>query len=307
MAEPDRPDPDHVRPATPAELADVRSMHAANRSAWDEAAERYEGWLAEAIELIRSGGTNLFGAEIELIGDLHGRCRRAIHLQCAGGRDTLSLWNLGADEVVGVDFSPRMLDLARRLTVATGAPARWIESDVLDTPAELDGTADLVYTGRGSLLWLQDLDAWAAVVARLLSPTGRFVLFEGHPAEWLFDVDAAGRWVATDYDYFGGAEASRGWATEYIDRLSIADGDQSWKFARAWTLGEVITALLGAGLRLERVTEHPIDWWGGHADVRDEDRGRIPLSFSVLARGPAERRDGTPNGPPEPAGRRGDA
>jgi SAM-dependent methyltransferase len=277
-------DPEHVRPATAAEAADVAGMHRANRAAWDEAAERYEGWLEEAIALIRSGGTNLFGAEIELIGDLHGRCPLAIHLQCAGGRDTLSLWNLGADEVVGVDFSPRMLDLARRLTEATGAPARWIESDVLDTPHELDGTGDLVYTGRGSLMWLQDLDAWAAVVARLLSPTGRFVLFEGHPAEWLFDVDADGRWIATDYDYFGGAEASKGWAPEYIDRLSIADDDQAWKFARAWTLGEVITALLGAGLRLERVTEHPIDWWGGHADVREEDRGRIPLSFSVLAR-----------------------
>ena len=65
--------------------------------------------------------------------------------------------------------------------------------------------------------------------------------------------------MATDYDYFGGAEASRGWAPEYIDRLSIADGDQSWKFARAWTLGEVITALLQAGLRLERVTEREIE------------------------------------------------
>ena len=106
-------------------------MHAANRAAWDEAAERYEGWLPEAIELIRSGGTNLFPVEVELIGDLHGRCRRAIHLQCAGGRDTLSLWNLGADEVVGVDFSPRMLELAARLAEAVGAPARWIESDVL--------------------------------------------------------------------------------------------------------------------------------------------------------------------------------
>jgi SAM-dependent methyltransferase len=288
VAHDDIPDPDAalLRPAKPAELADVAAMHASTRAAWDEAAERYEGWLSEAIELIRGGGTNLFGAEIELIGDLHGRCRRAVHLQCAGGRDTLSLWNLGAGEVVGVDFSPRMLDLARRLTEATGAPARWIQSDVLATPHELDRTADLVYTGRGALIWLQDLDAWAAVVARLLSPVGRFVLFEGHPAEWLFDVDAEGRWVATEYDYFGGAEASKGWAPEYIDHLSIPEGDQSWKFARAWTLGEVITALLQAGLRLERVTEHPIDWWGGHADVRDEDRGRIPLSFSVVARGP---------------------
>jgi SAM-dependent methyltransferase len=280
-------DPDTIRPATPNEAADVRGMHEATRAAWDEAAERYEDWLEEAIQLIASGGTNLFGAEVELIGDLHGWCRRAIHLQCAGGRDTLSLWNLGAAEVVGVDFSARMLDLANRLASATGAPARWIHSDVLDTPHELDGTGDLVYTGRGSLIWLQDLDAWAAVVARLLVPGGRFVLFDGHPIEWLFDADADGHWRVTDYDYFGGPEASRGWAPEYIDRLSIPDADQSWKFARAWTLGEVITALLGASLRLERVAEHPIDWWGGHADVLPAERGRIPLSFSVVAtRGP---------------------
>ncbi len=217
-----------------------------------------------------------------MIGDLRGRCRRAIHLQCAGGRDTLSLWNQGAAEVIGVDFSPRMLELARRLTEATGAPASWILADVLDTPHDLDGTADLVYTGRGSLLWLADLDAWAAVIARLLAPAGRFVLFEGHPAEWLFDVDDDGRWIATDYDYFGGAEASRGWAPEYIDRLSIPDGEQAWKFARAWTLGEVITALLRADLQLEAVAEHPVDWWGGHADVRPDQRDRIPLSFSIV-------------------------
>ena len=275
-----------IRPATAGERADPRLMHLANRRAWDEAAQRYAGWLADAIAEIRSGGSNLFGAEIELIGDLHGRCGRAIHLQCAAGRDTLALWTLGADEVVGVDFSPRMLELAARLTAATAAPARWILSDVLDTPRELDGTADLLYTGRGSLLWLHDLDAWGAVIVRLLAPDGRFVLFEGHPAEWLFDADEDGRWIATDYDYFGGPEASRGWAPEYIERLSLDDADQSWKFARAWTLGEVISALLSAGLRLESVAEYPIDWWGGHADVRPEERGRVPLSFSIVGRGP---------------------
>jgi len=282
MDEPD--EPGDVRPATAAERANVELMHDANRAAWDEAAERYERWLPEAIELIRSGGSNLFQVERDLIGDLHGRCRRAIHLQCAGGRDTLSLWNLGAQEVVGLDFSPRMLELAARLSAAVGAPARWILADVVDAPAELDGTADLVYTGRGALIWLQDLDAWAAVVARLLAPGGRFVLFEGHPVEWLFDADTDGHWVATGYDYFGGPEASRGWEPAYIDRLSIQDADQSWKFARAWTVGEVVTAIVQAGLRLEQLAEHPVDWWAGHGDVRPEERGRIPLSFSVVAR-----------------------
>ena len=275
-----------VRPATTAEAGDPRAMHAANRAAWDEAAERYEGWFEESVALIRGGGTNLFGVEHDLLGDLRaGRgTRRAIHLQCAGGRDTLSLWNAGAGEVVGVDFSPRMLALARRLSDAVGAPARWIEADVLETPHELDGTADLVYTGRGSLLWLGDLDAWAAVIRRLLAPDGRFVCFEGHPAEWLFDADEDGRLVATDYDYFGGVEASRGWAPEYIDRLSIPDDEQHWKFARAWTLGEIVTAVAGAGLRIERLEEYPVDWWAGHRDLRPEDRGRIPLSFGLVAR-----------------------
>jgi SAM-dependent methyltransferase len=277
-------DEEDVRPATKLEAADTRAMHAANRRAWNEAAERYEGWFAEAVALIGSGGSNLFPEEHALIGDLHGRCRRAIHLQCAGGRDTLSLWNLGAAEVIGVDFSPRMLELATRLSSAVGAPARWIEADVLDTPRDLDGTADLLYTGRGSLLWLHDLDAWAAVLARLLAPDGRVVVFEGHPAEWLFDVDDDGRWMATDYDYFGGVEASRGWAPGYIDRLSIPDADQSWKFARAWTLGEVVTAVAGAGLHIERLVETPRDWWAGHGDARPEERDRIPLSFGLVAR-----------------------
>jgi SAM-dependent methyltransferase len=284
----DEPSTPNVRPATDAERADPRAMHAANRAAWDEAAERYEGWFDEAVALIRAGRSNLFPVEEDLLGDLRSAnggagTRRAIHLQCAGGRDTLSLWNLGASEVVGVDISPRMLELAARLTAATGAPATWIEADVLDTPDELDGTGDLVYTGRGAIIWLQDLDAWAAVLRRLLSPTGRLVIFDGHPAEWLFDADEDGHWIATDYDYFGGAEASKGWAPEYIDHLSVAEDDQSWKFARAWTLGEIVTALLGAGLRVERVAEHPVDWWGGHRDVRPELRGRVPLSFSIVA------------------------
>ncbi len=276
-------DEQDVRAATPAEAADVRAMHAATGAAWDEAAERYEGWLAEAIELIRSGGSNLFPEEAALLGDLHGTCRRAIHLQCAGGRDTLSLWRLGADEVVGVDLSPRMIDLARRLTAATGAPAEWVVSDVLDTPVALDGTADLVYTGRGSLLWLQDLDAWAAVVRRLLLPGGRLVLFEGHPFEWLVDGDEDGHWELTDYDYFAGPEASRGWSPGFIDHLSIPDAEQHWKFSRAWTLGEVVTAVAGAGLRVERLVEYPRDWWSGHGDIAPEERGRLPLSFGLVA------------------------
>jgi SAM-dependent methyltransferase len=275
-----------VRPATPDEAADPERMHAANRVAWDQAAEDYERRLAGSIERLRAGRSSLLPVELDLIGDLRGRCPHAIHVQCAGGEDTLSLWLAGADRVTGVDFSPRMLALADRLAQAVGAPATWIEADVLDLPRVLDGTADLVYTGRGSIMWVQDLEAWASALARLPRRGGRLVLFEGHPAEWLFDGDGEGGWLLTGYDYFAGPEASRGWSPAYIERLSLPDAEQAWKFARAWTLGEVVTALLGSGLRVETVAEHPVDWYGGHRDVHPAQRGRLPLSFSVTARRP---------------------
>ena len=240
--------------------------------------------MAGSIERLRSGRSSLLPVELDLIGDLHGRCGHAIHVQCAGGEDTLSLWLAGRDAGHGHRLQP-----ADAATWPGGSRPRWTRRRPGSRPTcstsrtTLDGTADLVYTGRGSIMWVQDLDAWAAGLARLPRPGGRLVLFEGHPAEWLFDGDGEGGWLLTDYDYFAGPEASRGWSPAYIERLSLPDGEQAWKFARAWTLGEVVTALLGSGLRVETVAEHPVDWCGGHRDVHPAERGRLPLSFSVTA------------------------
>src|SRR5205807_176784 len=151
----------------------------------------YEQWIARDIEFLRGGGKNLMAPELRFLQDLSSWCGRAIHLQCAGGRDTLSLWNHGAREVIGIDISDRMIECARRKSQALGAPAAWHCCDVLQAPHELDGTADLVYSGRGALCWVLDIAAWANVVARLLKPGGRLYVFEGHPLDWVWDCEAA--------------------------------------------------------------------------------------------------------------------
>src|SRR5205814_5886985 len=142
--------------------------HEENRIGWNEGAAAYEADLENKIAFLRAGGTNFVGPEYRYLAGLNEWCARAIHLQCAGGTDTLSLWNLGAHEVVGVDISDRMIGVAKQKSDALGAPATWVHSDVLSTPSSLDGTADLVYTGRGALCWMMDINAWARVVARLL-------------------------------------------------------------------------------------------------------------------------------------------
>src|SRR5690349_2257087 len=134
------------------DTTNVRGMHEANRLAWNEGAVRYTEWIDRDLDRLRDGGTTLQPVEIEHLGDLHW-CARAIHLQCASGSDSLSLLNRGAGEVVGVDISDLHIANAERKSDALGMPARWIRADLLDTPAELDGTADLVYTGKGALNW----------------------------------------------------------------------------------------------------------------------------------------------------------
>ena len=251
----------------------------------DEAAERYEGWLDEAIELIRRAAA---------ISSRRRRSCSAISISAADGRSTCSAPADATRSRSGGWGPPRSSAWTSVRDYRAGrasqrgdrSPAGWFVANVLDAPAELDATADLVYTGRGSLLWLQDLDPWAAVVARLLVPGGRLVLFEGHPFEWLVDGDDAGRWSSrTTTTSPGPRHPAAGRPAS--STTSIPDAEQHWKFSRSWTLGEIVSAVAGAGLRIERLVEYPRDWWSGHGDIAPEERGRLPLSFGLIATRPA--------------------
>ncbi len=262
---------------------DVRAWHEANRVAWNEGAVRYTEEIEETIAFLRAGGSNLHPIERAALGDLRAWCHTAIHLQCASGRDTLSLWNEGAAQVIGVDISDVHIANARRISEALNAPARWHRCDVLDTPHELDGSADLVYTGRGALCWLHDLDGWAAVIARLLKPGGIVSVFEGHPLTWLFRQDTTDL-VATNIDFFAHSESSQGWPSTYIGELDVPAEQLAFKYERLWPLSAVFGALRGAGLVVEHFGEHREEFWDEFPLLRPELKARIPMTFSMIAR-----------------------
>jgi len=258
------------------------TRHSANKTAWNEAAAFYETEIDVDIAFLKAGGKNLWEPELRILHDLTSWCHRLVHLQCAGGRDTLSLWNHGAAQVVGVDISERMIECARRKSEALGAPAEWYCSDVLDTPHSIDGTADLVYTGRGALCWLMDIDAWAAVVKRLLKPNGRVYIFEGHPLDWVWKADAST--FELEQSYFSGVEYETfGWPAEYIPESEQTDSP-SPKYEHQWTLGAIVTALANTGLRLERLEEHPHQYWECFPQIPANIASGLPHTFSLLMR-----------------------
>jgi SAM-dependent methyltransferase len=264
---------------------EVRSRHEANRIAWNEGAARYTEEVEETIAFLRAGGSSLHPIERANLGDLAAWCGVAIHLQCASGRDTLSLWNEGVKRVVGVDISDVHIANARRTSDALAAPATWYRCDILDTPHELDGTADLVYTGRGALCWLHDLNGWAAVVARLLKPGGILHVFDDHPFTWLFDQETEDL-VPTGYDYFTHSDSSQGWPATYIGDLEIPVEQQARKYERLWPLSAIFQALRGAGLDVEHFGEHRDEFWNGFPKLKPELKARIPMTFSMIGRRP---------------------
>ena len=143
----------------------------ANQAAWDRTSRKDALEHEDMIAFLRAGGVCQIAVERTLLGDISG-VERAVNLQCSNGATTLSLLNLGVKEVVGVDLSAAMLDLARRKSDALGANATWIQADVLNLPESLRGTADLVGTGGGALPWVQDIDRWAISIASVLRPNG---------------------------------------------------------------------------------------------------------------------------------------
>lgn len=263
-----------------------RQHHEDNRVAWNEGAEAYEKDIEARIEFLRNGGTNFEPPEYAYLEGLADWCDTALHLQCAGGTDTLSLWNLGAKQVVGVDISDRMIEVARRKSEALGAPATWIRADVFEVPHELDGTADLVYTGRGAICWLADLNRWASVVARLLKPGGKLYLFEGHPFMNIWDLEASEWKLDRTYgDYFSAETLTeQGWSPTYIGDLGKPVEEHAPKHERLWNLGQVVNAVLGSGLELLKLEEHSDAFWTPMPNMPEEQLSKVPQTFSLLAR-----------------------
>ena len=210
------------------------------------------------------------------------------HLQCHIGSDTIGLARAGA-RVTGVDFSASALASARRLAEKHGVDATWVECDVLDARAHVAGDFDVVYTSIGAITWLADLGRWAAQVAALLRPGGLFYIRDGHPALYALDEDADH--LSTRYRYFGNG-SPQAWDN---DLTYVGDGKVAHPRVYEWPhpLSETVNALIGAGLRLERLDEGTVLPWrfsprmveveGGYA-WPEEERALMPCTFTVVAR-----------------------
>ena len=236
-----------------------------NRLSWNAVVGAHESHRGDLAGFLREGGSTLFPEERALLGDLDGKT--LLHLQCNSGGDSLSLASLGAT-VTGVDISDEAILYAGRLSSETGISAEFERADVygwLEDAVRAGRRFDVVFSSYGVVCWLHDLEGWAGGVAAVLGAGGRFVLVDFHPVAEMFDE----QWThARAYpsggeplplpegvgDYVG--EAGGGLTPEgFVEGTRHFENPHGCHLFR-WGLGEVVTALAAAGLRILALEEY---------------------------------------------------
>ena len=220
------------------------------------------------------------------MGDVSGKS--LLHLQCHFGLDTLSWARLGA-KVTGVDFSDRAIASARSLSKETGIKADSICSNIYDLPKTLKDEFDIVFTSYGILAWPPNLQRWAEIIAHFLKPGGAFYMVEIHRLLQVFDDSEDCNEPKVIHSYFPtNDEPLRFEKTgSYADGSVLLD-NESYEWTHS--LGEVVSALTGAGLRIDFLHEFPVCCYQAFPFMEQDEDGwwrikgdNIPLTFSLRA------------------------
>jgi SAM-dependent methyltransferase len=270
----------------------VDKYREANRALWDEwTGINYRSEFYR-VDAFKQGVNKLRPYEMEEVGPVGDKT--LLHLQCHFGMDTLCWARLGA-QVTGIDFSEAAITQARSLASELGIDARFLSADLYDLPDKLNERFDIVYTSRGVLGWLPDIKGWARVAAHFVKPGGFFYITEVHPVAQVFDDEEGVTDLRLRFPYFNQAEP---FVFETQGSYADPTATVAQKVEYGWNhgLGEIVSAIAGAGLQVEFLHELPfVDWpisflqpaGDGTYRLPPEHDGKLPLFFSLKAVKPA--------------------
>jgi SAM-dependent methyltransferase len=193
-------------------------------------------------------------ATLSLLGDVNGK--RVLDAGCGPGFYCEWLLARGA-EVVALDVSPKMVELAKRRL----GPR--VDVRLADLSEPLDFLADASFDLVLSPLVLDYIEDWSGALrefSRVLRPGGALVFSVEHPFMRLAP-DGGG-------DYF---------ATEYVETPWVGFGIRVVMPSYRRPLGAMTSALSGAGFLVERLVE---------AKPTEECRGKDRSSWERLTRLP---------------------
>ena len=157
----------------------------------------------------------------------------------------------GADSVLGLDVSQKMLEQARKTTAASNIRYERADLEALDLPTV---GFDLAYSSL-ALHYIKDLPGLFANVHAALKPGSQFVFSIEHPIfmaprnpGWIIDAEGCKRWPVDGYQREG--ERVTNWLAEGVIKQHR-------------TIGTLLNLLIAAGFSIRHVNE----WGPSDAEV----------------------------------------
>jgi len=202
------------------------------------------------------------------------RGKTVLDLGCGYGWHSRYAAEQGAQTVLGIDLSERMIDEAKRRNAADNITYRVCSMEGYEYP---ESVYDLVISNL-ALHYIADLDPVFEKVFQTLKPGGIFLFNIEHPVftagineDWLYDQDGAPTaWPVDDYFYPG-------------ERQTIFLGQRVTK--QHHTLTQILMGVIRAGFSLEHVEEaQPSREMMDIEGMKDEMRR--PMMLLVRARRP---------------------
>ena len=223
----------------------MSDLHRENRRLWNEWSEDFQAiWNANTADGEPPPAPSPFapdapgGPKPDVLDSIEGR--DYVELGCGGGQGSVGTADLGADAVVGVDFSGEQLEHARKLRDFYGVDAQFVQGDVTDLPLASDRFD--AASSEAAFQMVEHLDAALAEARRVLRDGGVFVLSVPHPFYEILDADSG----TVEGDYFAEGPRDITIDDEYDSTLQVFDR----------TVADLHRALRGAGFDVRHVVEH---------------------------------------------------
>jgi len=177
---------------------------------WDDAAESWVEFVRKGKDYYRDELNN--PATFKLIGDV--KDKLVLDLACGEGYNTRILAAKGA-EVIGIDFSEKFIELAKREEAKMKHGIKYYVQDASDLREFSTSHFDLV-TCFMSLQDIKNYKKAISEVSRVLKNQGRFIFSIPHPC--FETITLNGRRISAGKRYFGALKYSIQWDMERLEK-----------------------------------------------------------------------------------------
>jgi SAM-dependent methyltransferase len=255
---------------------------ASNRDAWNDSAQHHKDapeWRA-CLSAVSHGDFSCLDDTLSgLLQQVGVDGKEVVQLGCNNGRESLSLFALGARRVVGVDQSEAFLDQARELASRSPHEPAFIEADIHHLPTELHQRFDVALITIGVLNWMPDIGEFLRHAAQTLKPGGSLVVYETHPFLEMFDPESADPY-RPDSSYFRNEPFVQNQPIVYEGKVEQPASASYW-FVH--TLGAIFTGAVGAGLQISHFKEYPHSNREELYDRYQQQKAQLPLCYTLVA------------------------